>query len=124
MESAEDFIKRKEEEYKIQKEIPLKDIGRKGKHFFIREAWFFMRQHNLPEKVFVFERLRRTRVEGDIVHIKSRELGDVEYRFGYYIIGKTGNRNGKWTWGQYCPLIPIKDFDKLIDLAKKKGVLL
>ena len=126
MESAEEFIKRKEEEYRnyINREIPFKDISRKGKHFFIREAWVFMKQHNLSEKVFVFERLRRVKTEGYITHTKNRELGDIEYRFGYYIVGKVGNRNGRWTWGQYCPLIPIEDFSKLLTLAKEKCVLL
>jgi hypothetical protein len=126
METAEEFIKRKEEEFKREKskELKFKDISRKGKHYFIREAWVFMKQFNLSEKVFIFERLRRVRVEGYITHTKNRDLGDIEYRFGYYIIGKIGNRAGKWTWGQYCPLIPIQDFEKLISLAKQKGVII
>ena len=42
----------------------MKDIGRKGRHQFVREAWTFMRQHNVPEKVFVIERLRKIRYQG------------------------------------------------------------
>lgn len=83
-----------------------------------------MPQHNLSEKVFVFERLKRIEIEGQITHTKNRELGDIEYRFGYYVIGKNGIKKDKWTWGQFCPLIPTKDFQKLYELAKEKGVIL
>ncbi len=109
METAEEFIKRKEDGYtkNTDKEIRFKDISRKGRHYFIRESWVFMKQSNLPEKVFVFERLKRNRTEGHITHTKNRELGDIEYRFGYYIVGKIGNREGKWTWGQYCPIVSV-----------------
>ena len=124
-ESSEKFIKRKEEEFNKNKNIPIsfKDIGRKGKHFVIREAWVFMKQNNLSNKVFIFERLRKHSTEGESAYITSK-VGSLEYRFGYYILGKIGRMNGKWTWGQYCPLIPIEDFEKLIKLAKEKGVLL
>lgn len=122
METAREFIKRKESEDKAHpdKSIPFKDIGRKGRHIFKIEARTFMRQHNLPQKVFVFERLRRVKTEGRITH---KKLGKIEYRIGYYIIGKTGNKKGTWTWGQYCPLIPPKDFRKLLDKAQKEKVL-
>ena len=125
METAEEFIKKKEEEYRKypNKKFSFKDISRQGKHFWVREDWIFMKQHNLSEKVFVFERLKRVEIEGQITHTKNRELGDIEYRFGYYIIGKNGTKKDKWTWGQYCPLIPIEDFDRLIKLAKEKGVI-
>ena len=46
----------------------MKDISRKGKHIFEREAWTFMTQHNLEEKVFVIERLRRIGIEGENTH--------------------------------------------------------
>jgi hypothetical protein len=125
MESAKEFIKRKEIEYKKErdKQLKFKDIGRKGKHIWIREAWVFMIQSNYPEKVFVFERLRGCKPEGKLVHNFIKRLGNIEYRIGYYIVGKIGHMNGKWAWGQYCPLIPKKDFDKLIRLANQKGVI-
>lgn len=47
-----------------------------------------------------------------------------QYRFGHYIIGANGNKKGKWTWGQYCPTIPLDDFDKLIKLAKKEKTII
>jgi hypothetical protein len=121
-ESAEEFIKRKEQEYKKVKPIPMKDIGRKGKHYFIREAYVFMKQSNLPEKVFVLERLRKIKTEGELSN-NNANIGTIEYRVGYYMIGKIGRMNGKWLWGQFCPLIPKEDFEKLIRLAKQKRVI-
>jgi len=82
-----------------------------------------MPQSNYPEKVFVVERIKFIKTEGEIVS-KHRENDYYEYRIGYFIVGKIGKRDGHWTWGQYCPFIPIKDFDKLIELAKKEGTIL
>ncbi|KKQ71440.1 MAG: hypothetical protein UT33_C0009G0031 [Candidatus Peregrinibacteria bacterium GW2011_GWC2_39_14] len=122
MESSQQFISRKNQEYTKKKPIKMKDISRKGKHIFEREAWTFMTQHNLEEKVFVIERLRRIGIEGENTH-KYLKAGDVEYRIGYYMIGKNGKVKGKWTWGQYCPMIPQEDFKKLIDKAIKDKVI-
>ena len=49
----------------------MKDIGGKGRHRFAREAWTFMPQHHLPEKVFVIERLRKIKFEGRLVKCRS-----------------------------------------------------
>jgi hypothetical protein len=43
-ETYKEFIKRKGAEFKQGKPIKMKDIGRKGRHFWQREAWTFMRQ--------------------------------------------------------------------------------
>ncbi len=122
MESAQEFIQRKEEQYRKGRKVLAKDIGRKGKHVFTIEAWCFMPQSNYGEKVFVIERLRREGIIGETVlnHVKPT---DVEYRIGYYVIGRIGNKTGRWTWGQYCPFIPVGDFEKLIELAREKGVI-
>ena len=76
----------------------------------------------MPEKVFVFERLEFHKSDVD-ENLGSKKEGDIEYRIGYFIIGKIKKRESKWTWGQFCPVIPKDDFDKLIKLAKKEGVL-
>ena len=127
MESHHDFIKRKsaefEKELKRGRAIPMKDVSRQARHYWKREAWTFMPQHNVPEKVFVIERLRRIRTEGKPTH-RQVKLGDIEYRLGYYIVGKIGNRKGKWTWGQFCPLIPQGDLQKLLDKAKTEGTII
>ncbi|MFA5948593.1 MAG: hypothetical protein WC806_06570 [Candidatus Gracilibacteria bacterium] len=123
METYLQFIARKNLEFKKKKPIKMKDISRKGFGLFEREAWTFMPQHNLEEKVFVVERLKRIGIEGKISH-KYLKIGDIEYRIGYYMIGKNGNVKGRWTWGQYCPIIPQKDFKKLIDQAIKEKVII
>ena len=123
MESHHDFIKRKSAEFKKGRLSPMKDVNRQARHYWKREAWTFMPQHNVPEKVFVVERLRRVRTEGKSSHSQIK-LGDIEYRLGYYIVGKIGNRKGKWTWGQFCPLIPQGDLQKLLDKAKTEGTII
>jgi len=126
MESYKQFIARKNKQFEEDREkgklVGMKDIGRKGRHGFKREAWTFMVQENLKEKVFVIERLRRMEIQGQTVHRKIK-IGDFEYRFGYYMIGKIGRAKGKWVWGQFCPLIPKKDLNKLLYKASKEGTV-
>ncbi|MEK7516828.1 MAG: hypothetical protein AAB562_04500 [Patescibacteria group bacterium] len=123
METYQEFIKRKNAQFEKASLIPLKDIGRKGKFFFKREAWTFMPQHNLKNKVFIIERLRLIKKEGETSH-ENVKIGDIEYRFGYYIVGKIGRAKNKWVWGQFCPIIPAPDLNKLITKAKKEGTIL
>jgi|GEM_PF-741698 len=123
-ESWENFVERKG--HKEQKEIKMKDISRKGKHVFLREAFTFQVQHNHPNKYFTIERLKYLRFEGDrrgIANPSSAKAGGREYRFCYYIVGKNGSKKGKWTWGQYCPIIPIKDYKILMKKAEDDGVI-
>lgn len=71
----------------------------------------------------MIERLRRAEIIGRTIH-KEIKIGDVEYRIGYYIVGHIGRANSKWVWGQFCPLIPQKDFDKLIQKARKEKTII
>lgn len=126
METAEEFIAKKQKKVNEGKAIVnAKDIGREGKFIFKIVKATFMIQHNLPHKVFVVEKLELTQLEGKHAYKEYTKMkkGDIEYRIGYYIIGKNGKMKDKWTWGQYCPLIPEQDFDKLIQKAKKEGTL-
>ena len=43
--------------------------------------------------------------EGD----DEAEPGDIDYRFGYYMVGRRGRAAGRWTWGQFSPHIPHAD---------------
>ncbi len=124
-ETAQQFIKRKKEQFEKQKDklIGMKDIGREGRFYFVKEAITLMPQHNLDKKVFIIERLRKEKIEGKIAY-KGWKKGDIEYRIGYYIVGKINGADGKWRWGQFCPLIPKADFDKLIKKAKTEGTIL
>lgn len=121
--TAEEFIEKKNSQFKINSVIKVKDIGRKGTCFFVREAWTFLVQSNLSEKVFIIERLRKELTKGKIIHQSSWNKGDIEYRIGYFIIGKIGKTRERWVWGQFCPLIPHQDLISLLDKAKKDGTI-
>lgn len=127
-ESCKEFIQRKQRQFErelgTQKTVSMKDIGRKGKHRFVREAWTFMQQYNLSEKVFVFERLQKVGIDGSVVHKRTQKNGEIEYRIGYFIIGKIGFMRGHWAWGQFCPVIPARDFTKLLQKAKREKTIL
>ncbi len=123
-ETIQEFIKRKNEQFKKEKIIKVKDIGREGKHVWIREAWTFMPQSNLDEKVFVVERLGKESYEGKLIREKLWKKGDIEYRIGYYIVGRIGRAKGKWVWGQFCPMIPARDLEKLLEKAKKEKTII
>jgi len=81
-----------------------------------------MVQSNNPEKVFIIE--RNILQDQDKGLEERTPIGITQYRIGYFIVGKQGNRKGKWTWGQYCPNIPVEDFWKLIKKAQKEGTIL
>ena len=123
-ESVQDFIKRKNVYFKKNRIIKVKDIGRKGNHFFFREAWTFLPQSNLDEKVFIIERLRKENYEGHLARQKQWKKGDIEYRIGYYIVGRIGRVKGRWVWGQFCPFIPAEDLKNLLRKAEKEGTIL
>ncbi|KKQ28210.1 MAG: hypothetical protein US42_C0001G0061 [Candidatus Magasanikbacteria bacterium GW2011_GWC2_37_14] len=118
MESFEEFLKRKG-----NKLIKMKDISRKGYYYFQREALTYMQQFNLKEKYYILERLKIVKMEGEITN-KNNKIGNVEYRIGYYIIGKIRKAKDRWIWGQFCPMIPSSDFTKLIKKAKKEKTII
>ena len=127
-ESAQDFIRRKcrkfEGELERKKPLETKDIGRKGRQWWLREAWTFMPQHNLRNrKVFVVERLKKMRFDGRLADRSAFRKGAIEYRLGYYVVGRIGHTRGRWIWGQYCPLIPRRDFRKLIQKAEREDTI-
>src|SRR5438270_9680813 len=63
-------------------------------------------QTNLPSKVLCLER------------ILFEEENRIEVRLGYYIIGKKPRMKGKWVWGQYAAMLPVEDFQSLIQQAQ------
>lgn len=101
----------------------MKDIGRNGFYFFEIVKATYMPQHNLVEKNYVVERMKLVKFEGDITNKKSK-VGQIEYRIGYYIVGKIGRAKDKWWWGQFCPMIPQPDFKKLMKKAKDEGTII
>lgn len=80
---------------KITKRVTLRQrTSHRGKYFVLEEI-------KLPKK-------RRTRTQ---------------LRVGYWILGKKPRMRNKWVWGQSAPLIPKSDLLKLVDKAKRQGML-
>lgn len=99
-------------ELEIKKEGEITDIDGKQRKFKVGK-YVTLPQSDYPKKIFVLQELLFT----------GEWKGKKEIRIGYYIIGKKGNKEGKWVWGQYCPLFPKQDLEKLIEKAKKEGIL-
>lgn len=127
IESVESFIGRKNAEFEKQRDarkpIRMKDIGREGYHCYVRVHWTFVPQCNNTEKVFVVERLELLEVQGKTASRTIKKIGDTEYRIGYYIVGKNGHLKNKWAWGQFCPMIPHKDFERILARAKQNETI-
>jgi len=121
--TADEFIDKKNRQWTAEREMRTKDIGRRGSHAWEREAWTFMVQSNLPEKVFVVERIRLLNVQGERAYEGGAQPGDREYRFGYYTVGRIGRRAGQWTWGQFSRMIPEADLVPLLDKARAEGTI-
>ncbi|HBW56540.1 MAG TPA: hypothetical protein DEF27_01565 [Oscillatoriales bacterium UBA8482] len=94
---------------KIRDSGSLIGIDGKRSNFKIGK-YVTLRQSNYPGKIFVLQEI-------------LFEDGKKELRLGYYIIGKKPRSKDKWVWGQFCPLFPKQDLIKLIDKAKKNGIL-
>ncbi len=62
---------------------------------------------------------------GKLIYLQRIEFDDgrKQLRLGYYIIGKKPAMRGRWVWGQFAPFVPVHDFKKVIQTAKKKGWL-
>lgn len=119
VETAEDFIARKKAA--VVRQFETKDIGRKGRNRWFVEAATYRTQSNLREKVFVIERLRLVQRAENTTYPGGAQVGNIEYRFGYYTIAPA---SGRWWWGQYSPLIPAEDLGPLLAQARAEGTLL
>ncbi|MBW3022508.1 hypothetical protein KY308_00200, partial [Candidatus Woesearchaeota archaeon] len=119
-ETAEEFIERSYKNRK-GKHFQTKDISRKGVHNWQIEEMTFLTQSNAPNKVYVIERISYKGAEG-VAQIHKNDYK--EYRMAYWIVGATGNKKGKWTYGQYTPHINAKDFWELIGKAVEEGTIL
>jgi hypothetical protein len=122
--TADAFIDLKDRTWRDEaRSIQMKDRGRQGSYTWKRQAWTFMQQGNMPDKVFVVERLERLSTVGRLTHTHHR-IGDIEYRIGYFIVGRIGRANDRWVWGQFCPLIPAEDLEPLLAKARQEGTIL
>ncbi|HUC23697.1 MAG TPA: hypothetical protein VMA73_13390 [Streptosporangiaceae bacterium] len=112
-ESAEEFIARKTEEWRrdlaLGRLIRMKDVGREAVHVYRREAWTFLVQDTYAEAVNVLERLTHLETVGNPA--VAMTLPAVEYRLGYWIVGRIGVKAGVWTWGQSAPIMSDGDLE-------------
>ncbi|MGA7991412.1 MAG: hypothetical protein WCC53_08280 [Thermoanaerobaculia bacterium] len=62
---------------------------------------------------------------GKIICLQRVQFEDrrEEIRLGYYIIGKLPRMRGRWVWGQFATLLPMRDFRAIVNAAKKRGWL-
>ncbi len=121
MESANEFILRKSKE-RLGKTFSVKDISRNGKHKWKIEAITFMPESTCDKKVLVVERLSYIGKLGNIP--QNHPEGHEGYRFGYWIVGRRGNKTERWVWGQFSPYISIEDFNMLLDRAEMEGTII
>ncbi len=101
-------------------ELPS-NVGKRGKlicppdghvvHYIIRGE-VRVRQSDKREKILCLQR-----IEFQEGRLKPR----VEVRLGYYIIGKKPKMRGRWVWGRFAALMPLKDFKAIIKKAEKQG---
>jgi hypothetical protein len=125
-ETASDFIARKSAEWERErargKLIRMKDVNREAVHVYRRDAWTFLVQDTYPEAVNVLERL--THLETIGVPAVPMKLPAAEYRLGYFIVGRIGRASGKWTWGQFSPIMSAGDLELIVEKARAEGTLL
>ena len=100
----------------------MKDVNREAIYVYRRAAWTFLVQDTYAEAVNVLERL--THLETIGVPAVPMKLPAAEYRLGYFIIGRIGRASGKWTWGQFSPIMSAGDLERIMEKARAEGTLL
>jgi hypothetical protein len=71
---------------------------------------FYVQQSGRPGKLIYLQRI-------------NFDDGRRQLRLGYYIIGRKKGMRGRWVWGQYATFLPVRDFKRIIQRARKKGWL-
>ncbi|MFA6593974.1 MAG: hypothetical protein WCT16_01825 [Candidatus Buchananbacteria bacterium] len=123
--TAEQFKKDNIKKYHKGAILKLRDIARKTKLVFeFVEDRFYYTQSNLSEKVFFIDKLKKLDVDkSKLAYPNGWEVGEIEYRFGYYIISQYGRRKGHWTFAQFCPIFPLNDLKNILQKMKNKGII-
>ena len=71
----------------------IKTIDGQIRHFNIEDE-IIQPQIGSDRKIIVLQKMRYL------------EQNQIEFRFGYYMIGLKAGARGRWVWGQFCLLIP------------------
>ena len=124
-EPVDAFIRRKSAEWERERGKPTVETrdhsGARGDHYWVREAWTWIPQHNLSTKALVLERIKLLDRTG---HGEGAVAGDIEYRLSYWAVARSGPNEGKWIRIQFSPMIPARDFADLMDSALRDGTIL
>ena len=91
----------------IGKRRHIKDIDGDDKTFTVLDEISFL-QSTYKSKAIYLQRIQF-------------EDGRIEFRLGYYILGKKPKAFGQWVWGQFCTMLPSEDFCKAYEMARQKG---
>ena len=77
--------------------------------------------HEIIGEIHIFQTGSKTK----LIYLQKIRLenGRRELRLGYYIIGKKPAMRGRWVWGQYATFLPVRDFKRIINRAKRQGWL-
>ena len=96
--------------------LPSK-VGARGKLILPPDGYVL--HYTITDEV----RVTQSDMREKILCLQRIEFEDkrIEVRLGYYIIGKKPKMRGRWVWGQFAALMPMRDFRALIRAAEKKG---
>ncbi len=91
----------------IGKKRKLQIPGDRVRHYQIKDEIRHTQKDN-PHRVIYLQKIK---------YDDDRE----ELRLCYYLYSKIGNANGKWTFGQYAPLLLAEDFKIIVDEARARS---
>ncbi len=91
----------------IGKKRKLQNPGDRVRHYQIKEEIRHAQKDN-PNKVIYLQKIK---YDNDLE----------ELRLCYYLFSKTGKSDGKWTFGQYAPLLLAEDFKIIVDEARARS---
>ena len=92
---------------KLEGSSTPKGMSKKEKFPYKISKVVWGQQSNAPDKVILIEEL----LWGD---------GRKELRFCYRT---QTHEKGLWWWGQFALMVPVKDIEELLQLAKEKGLI-
>lgn len=113
-------MKEKTFKFRIKKNLPLLKIRKKGK---LKNIFGIIKRFEITKVIPVLQSNIHKKMNGKVYVLEKLkdEDGKKHFRLGYYIIGQKSKMKGKWVWGQYCPMGPVKDFKRIIKKAESKG---
>ncbi len=102
----------------VHKDLPLLRVQERGR---ITDINGEVKKYRITKVIPILQSDLPEEIKGKVYVLQRLEFDDGReyFRFGYYILGKKPKMRGKWVWGQYCPIGPMKDLKKIIEEAEK-----